>query len=205
MSGNLVPPINTKGMFEVRSPFSLKIGKVYVCEEIRTYDELSRLGVDVYNKVYVPAGLTVSDFNSDATKKASLITLKSSGGSPVYIPSTYIDKYPGMSPSDYEVTVIAVECGLLPDGYDLSTLKSEILDLTKATIGALPIVTVANHYYDGLIEPEEAAAMELARETAIATYTSKDTTITELTNAVTELTNKNDVLSRDLAKFLDAD
>lgn len=194
MSGT-IPVIKSKGVFEVKAPFSTDPKQTYVCEEIRTFDELSRLGWDVVSKVYAPVGLGVSDFNSDKSSGASIITLKPSGGVPIYIPSTYILSFPGMSASDYDVRVLVVECGLLPKGFNTTNLRKEIADLVKASIGATVQVMDAAHKYDGVLTPEEIANLETARNTAVANYTSKDSKIKELEGSVDELKDKNQALT----------
>lgn len=194
MSGT-IPVIKSKGVFEVKAPFATDPKQTYVCEEIRTFDELSRLGWDVVSKVYSPAGLGESEFSSDRSAGASIITLKPNGGIPLYIPSTYLLSYPGMSASDYEVRVLVVECGLLPRGFDTSKLREEIADLVKATLGATSHVMDSAHRYDGVLTPEEIAKLETARNNAVANYVSKDTKIKESSELIDSLTDKNNKLT----------
>lgn len=204
MSGN-TPVIKSKGVFELKAPFTTVPGKVYVCEEIRTFEELSRLGWDVIEKVYKPVGLGASDSATDKGAGASIVTLKPPGGAPLYVPSTYINTYPGMSESDYEVRVLVVECGLLPNGYNTSKLRDEIKDLVKVSIGATANVMDAAQKYDGVLTPDEVAKLETARTSAIANYKSKDQEIAELQEQVASLQEKNQQLTDTIISLTPAD
>lgn len=194
---SLIPPINATGLFEILEPYALEAGFVYVCEETRSFDELTRLGKNVLKEYYENVGLTEKEYQRDADLEAAIVTLKAGGELPVYIPSTYILNYPGFKSRGYENKIVAIEVGLLPVDVDITTLKKEIADHVKKSLGVDAIVHEANHLFENDLTPEQEADIERARRLAITNYVPKD-------QRIVELEAKNDLLQQQNLELTDA-
>lgn len=198
---SIVPPIKTEGWFELTPPFKLEEGKIYVCEEIRSFEELGRLGKNVLQDVYITNGLTESIYEEDKAAEAPIITLKPFGGAPVYVPSTYILTYPGMKGSGYATKLIVLEVGLVPASFDMSEMKVDIADYVKSKMGVDAAVSEANHIYDKTLSPAEQVALEKARRLAIENYIPKDQQIKTLQETNVEITAQRDALLEEIIKL----
>lgn len=191
---SLLPPVNATGLFELLEPFKLEAGLVYVCEEVRSFDELTRLGKKVFSEYYEPLQLTEDEYKRDVELEAAIVTLKAGGELPVYVPSTYILNYPGFKNRGYENKIIALEIGLLPLGTDISTLKTELADHAKATLGIDANVYEANHLFENDLTAQQQADLERARRLAITNYIPKDVRIKNLEEQIDKLQQQNEAL-----------
>lgn len=136
---SMTPPLHIKGRFTTKSPWELPPTVIYECIAIRTFEDVYKQGIDVYDTYYKPMGLiTGSQFNfaEQVDKGANIITLKGSDNSIVYIPDTYILSFPQEGLVRYQHVVIGTSLGALPDFLDLSALKLEIENLVSATVGS---------------------------------------------------------------------
>lgn len=192
---SIVPPFKTEGTFVVRAPFALEGGKIHICEEIRSFEELNRLGKNVLQTIYLANNLTEKMYLDDLAIETSIVTLKPIGGAPVHIPSTYIISYPGMKGSGYTTKVLVLEIGLMPLTYNIDDLKVELADHVKKSIGVDVAVSDANQIYDKQLSPSEQARLEKTRRLAMENYISKDERIETTTIANVELTKVNGLLS----------
>lgn len=192
---NIIPPFKCEGWFELSPPFKLVSGKVYICEEIRSFEELARLGKKPLEEVYLKNGLTKEHYEEDKKLEASIVTLKPIGGQAVYVPSTYIISYPGMKGTGYTTKVLVMEVGLLPRNLNMSSLNTELADYIKKSIGVDALISEASHIYDGLLSPEDQVKLEKARRLAIENYVSKDQQIERATEQVTQLIDNNTKLA----------
>ena len=202
---SLTPPVNATGLFEILTPYSLQSGLVYVCEEVRSFDELTRIGKKVFELYYEPVGLTRSDYERDVSVDAAIVTLKAGGDLPVYIPSTYILNYPGYESRGYENKIIMLEVGLLPVEFDISTLKTELADHTKSSLGVDASVYEGYHFYEGDLTAQQQADMEAARRLAQTNYKSKDQSIAELEAQTDLLLEQNKLLSETIVNLTEED
>lgn len=154
----LTPELYAKGFFEFSLPWVAKQGITYECLAIRSFEDIYKLGIDVYTKYYVPVGLkngqpmgaTVFDFDKESKLYPNIVTLKGADGSMLYIPDTFITKIPDKSLVPYSEVVFAISLGLLPDEEDLSGLQSEVAELIaaraniEATVNICRVSTLVN-------------------------------------------------------------
>lgn len=194
MSRHIVPPPKAEGWFELTPPFRLTEGKIYVCEEIRTFDELVRLGRDVLTDVYLPNGLSEKDYEDDFKKEASIVTLKPIGGEPYYVPSTFILTYPGMKGSGYSTKLIVLEVGLVPTAFSIEDLKVNLAEVVKDSIGVDAIVSEANQVNDKSLTPQQQVELEKARRLAIENYISPAKKVESLEERLQEVIAERDAL-----------
>lgn len=134
----MTPPLNTKGRFVTQSPWELSGSLIYECIAIRSFEDIYKLGIDVYDTYYVPMGLVNSPtftFSDEKAVKANIITLKGSDGSMVYIPDTYIRSYPNAGQVKYNHVILSASLGTLPEYLDLTPLHREIENLVGGKVG----------------------------------------------------------------------
>lgn len=201
----LTPPIRTIGRYVLKTPWVASSAKVYECEAIRSFDDLSQLGVDIYEEFYASQGLingeeyggVVFSFESERQKDPNIITLRAQDGEYIYVPDTYILSYPNMSGVKYSNMVISANLGPLPDFLDLSALKTELGDFIAQFIGVTP--TLNEHRADSTNQPTPVQhdILESARLAAISIYTThyvelqqeraKTLKLTQTVDALTEM------------------
>lgn len=165
----VTPPIYAEGIFTCYPPFDSKvdINTVYVVEAIRSFPEMERRDRDVFAEIYQPAELSEAIYNEDADAHAAIVTLKSTDGTLVFIPNTYIESYPGMAGLDYSRNVVVLDVGMIPATIDLALLKKDLLDVVVKNVGAAVEVTIDKMRYEGNVTHEEHVKLETARRLAI--------------------------------------
>lgn len=171
----ITPSIRLRGRYTLKAPWVANPGKVYECEAIRSFDDLVKLGVDIYEVFYAPTGLVngqvygLSTFSFEAEKQAdaNIITLRADDGEYIYVPDTYILSIPNMDGIKYDQVVLSVNLLAIPGYLDLSALKTDMASRIQAIIG-LP-VTVQENRVAASNQPTPAAhdAAEAARTAAI--------------------------------------
>jgi len=141
---SIIPPVNTKGIYTLRTPWISDLTHEYTCFAQRRYEDLSADGTDVYTTYYAPKGLTEANYADDLAAGAFLITLASTStsGATIYVPSTYILSYPDQSSVEYRYVVLGIGLGALYSGIDLAMLEQELSQTCTSIIGVAPTVTV---------------------------------------------------------------
>lgn len=139
------PLLNAKGFYEFNKPWDVKQGVIYECIAIRSFSDIYKLGVDVYEQYYKPVGLVIGktvdgsdtgfNFEAEAAKTPNIITLRGSDGSMIYIPDTYITKVPTTDLEPYSHVVLGVSLGPLPDAVNLDNIKRDVAAMVAARIG----------------------------------------------------------------------
>ena len=167
----ITPPINTEGVFTCHSPFELDTNLIFKCDAIRSFPELERRGIDVYDTYYKPYGLSSSIWEEDTKLNASILTLKGVDDTVVYIPNTYLESYPGMAGLAYAHNVIVLDVGLVPATIDVMRVAEEVKDTAKKGLGVEVEVKLDTMRYTGNITHEEHVLMETARRDALNKYT----------------------------------
>lgn len=166
------PPLRAKGLYEVRSPFTLLTSSVYECIAVRSFDDFVQRGDDVFARFYQPVGLTESQYRTDRAENAHIVTLRSQTSALVFVPDTYIEKMPDMSGIEYKRIAISALLGPIPDEVDLTHLKSSIADLVSDITGVVSEVTEHAIPHSGAITLEQHETLEIAREAAINNRTT---------------------------------
>lgn len=166
----LTPPINTSGVFTLYLPFTLPAGVVYRCSAIRTFSELEKHGISVYEKYYKPMSISEDTYKVDLGLKASIVTLVSGAGEEVFVPNTYIESYPGDSGVRYSRNVIVIDVGLIPETTDISYIKDLAVDLVKHNLGVTSSVEIVTAPYTGSVSHDQHVTWETARRAAVQGY-----------------------------------
>ncbi len=165
------PPLHTKGIYSLRTPYSTLQDTLYECIAVRSFADFVNRGEDVFQKYYAPKGETEEKYRADLAEGAHIVTLASATSAMIFVPDTYIEKFPDLSGVPYKRIVAAVLIGPLPDSVDMEHLKAE-LALTASDITG--VVSTADIYaapYSGVMTADEHATHEAARQAAITNRT----------------------------------
>ena len=166
------PPLRAKGLYEVRVPFSVLSGAVYECIALRSFDDFTERGENVFQRFYQSVGLTSSDYERDRAENAHIVTLQSATSSLVFVPDTYIEKMPDLSGVEYKRVVVSALLGPLPDTVDLTHLKASIAGLVSDITGVESEVLEHVVPYSGIITSDQHETLEIARQAAINNRTT---------------------------------
>lgn len=136
----LIPPIGTVGVYSLRSPFAalLHSGVAYRCEAVRKISDLLEEGVEPYEEYYKPYNVSESSYEQDLVNQVCIVSLQSTSGHWVYVPSTYITAYPSISGVPYRVMVLGVELGPVPDYFNLDVVKDAVSNAVRDSFGVKP-------------------------------------------------------------------
>lgn len=194
---NLYPAIGASGIYTLSSPFETRPATSYSCKAVRSFDDLLRMGDDVFKLYYEPYGLTESDYITDYNNKVALVTiiadeigLELSPSDPktlIYVPSSYIISFPDGNNVPYSIIVLSASLGALPDYLDLSNVLSDVGDIISEKIGVVPEVKIHKALSSGIITSEQHLIAETGRQSAITNRTTPQSLYNELNNTFNEM------------------
>lgn len=191
------PAINTRGIFQLQSPFVADPTTIYITHAIRSFQDLEERFIDPFKAFYEPNGLSRSVFEDDRQANAAIITLIEEGGGEVlYVPDTYILAYPDMGEVDYQRIILTVDFGALPSFLDFSATKTQIGDIAADVIGKAADVTVHIAPSSGTVTPDEHQTLESARLANISRNETWRGLYLQQLNANTALQAKIDTLEQ---------
>ena len=167
-----VPPMGTRGLYSLKAPYSTVANQLYTCTAIRYFKDIQNQGDDVFAKYYVPKGLTQADYTRDLAANVAIVSLTSESQAPIYVPSSYILSFPGLTSFNYQNVVLSLSLGPLPDTLDLTFLKTQISTTVAAVIGVPPTVFENVAATTGVVTPEQHDALEAARQAAVTNQTT---------------------------------
>lgn len=193
---NNIPPIGTKGVYALSSPWSADAGVLYTCSAIRKFIDLENLGVDVYTTYYQTSGLDRSVYEQDRRDGVVLITLTSDRFSPIYVPSSYIASFPDLSYRNYQHIVLSASIGPLPDYMDLTFAKQAMATALSDIIGIEPTVFESVAPMDGVVSPDTHEALEVSRQSAINNRETDYAKVIDLQSQVVALSQRNAILEQ---------
>lgn len=138
---NLIPTIGITGVFTLTSPFDTQLvaNASYTCLAVRQLEDYLASGGDPFTQFYQPQNLSQDQYNSDIALGVCIVTLQSSSGAVLYVPSSYIASFPATGGVPYTNLILGVDLGAMPDYVDLTFLKQQIANLVKTTIGLLSV------------------------------------------------------------------
>lgn len=160
---NIVPPISARGLFELKQPFLALPDKEYWVGAIRTFDEIRSRNLDIMDLVYSKVGLDQTVAEADYRAAAKIITLLSLDADPIYVPSTYIVRYPNQALIPYSRIVLTANLGPLADSYDTALLEQVVKEAISGYIGVEPEIALGRLAHTGVVSPEQHRQLEEAR------------------------------------------
>lgn len=202
----LTPPIGATGKYTLKTPFvTIPLGN-YSCKAIRTFDDIFKLNVDVFEQYYVPMGISAEDYELDRVAGACIITLISNNigveletdpayqDSIIYVPDTYILKFPDGNAVPYSHIVLSLSLGALPDYLELTDVMADIADLASQKVGVVPAVKIHKALSTDIVSQEDSDIAEAGRQGAITNRETLFTNNIKLQNMYNELQERYDAL-----------
>lgn len=168
----LTPPVHATGRYEVKTPFTLVDKVDYTCHAIRTFNDCIERGMDIFNDIYIPAGVGRDKFLDDEVKGINIITLMSSGQTTVYIPDSFILSYPNMGEAIPQRLIVSVDLGVISSHWDEQYLLTKIKNLASDVVGSEPKVTLHSIPVLGRASANDVPALDNVREIDINNRTS---------------------------------
>ena len=144
---NYIPFIGTKGRFKFKEPFNhvLNDNAIYTVASIKSFDNIIDSGMDVYEIIYKPVGLTEDVFTKAYTAgKVNVIELVDESGKYFNVPSNYITSVPDINGILYRDKMMVIDLGYLPDNYVFDDVKSAVSELVKLMVGVEAEVKVVD-------------------------------------------------------------
>lgn len=187
----LTPPLNARGLFSLRLPFSATGTVVYRVGAEQTFEDMLKRGVDPMKVVYEPVGLSTVDYANDQAAGAAIITLLSDTELPKYVPDTYIDSYPNMGVVAHSRIVLAADLGMLPDTYDLTRAQQAVAKALSDDIGVAPTILVCSAPVTDAITQEQYVQNMNARNAAIKNRTTDYALLLQARDQIAALTQSN--------------
>lgn len=171
---NIIPPINTVGLWKVKLPYTVKSTMPYWLIAIRMFEDITAMGLDVYKTFYlpfikdgdlIPGTSETFNFQDEIKNGARILTIQSEAGEALYIPSTFIDEYPNTDVVLYRPMIVSINMGLFREDMDYSILLQAIEETCMANTGvdAVQIAIHAAPSREGL-SVEDMEALEIARQ-----------------------------------------
>ena len=133
----LVPPVGSKGFFKFAPPFDtlVKDNQEYTVQAVRSLLELEKSEEKPYDTIYVPVGLSDSDFKNDVTNDVPIVIFVTSGKEFFYVPSNRVLSIPKINGVTYQEKVLAISLGNIPTDLDLTLIKDTIINDVRDIVG----------------------------------------------------------------------
>lgn len=185
----VTPPLGAYGKYEFKTPWPTANNISYRCISIRRVEEFVKSGQDLFQTVYSPMNLSEDVCNADIALGVVIVGLLSSDGVRIFVPDTYILKYPDQSAVTLDYLVLSVDFGPQPSNIELGDVMDELKLTASKFSGISPdLIDVGIHsaLSTTMMTQDEYVSAEDARLAAIANNETKDQVIARLNNTVAE-------------------
>jgi len=142
MANEILPSIGAKGAWNLKAPYnSLLIADLeYECKAIRKLSELLTTGVDVFTLYYDNVGVNKTVFDDHVKNDYSIISMVSTSGKWLFIPSPFINGWPDSNVVPYVVMGLLANLGPIPNTLNPTFLIDKVKNVIQANIGLTPTV-----------------------------------------------------------------
>lgn len=179
------PAINSYGVYSAILPYVIASDVRYRCTGLNLISALLADNTDVYALYYENLGIDIETYEDDKKNDVAIVTLSSSDGPEINIPSSFIEELPTLVTIPYSRIIISADMGLLPDTLNMGQLVTDIKDMIDGRIGVNSIVKLNAISNASFYTVEEDALLESNRLAAIA---DSDTLSYKYSKLVDELT-----------------
>lgn len=189
---SLTPPIGASGIYTLASPYSTlyKTGVTYTCKAVRRLSEVIKNGTEPYSAYYATVSLDETTYNTDVANDECIVTLVSTGGDWLYVPTSYISSYPNANGIAYHSIVLAAHIGAIPTYMDLTSLKTKFSNLIRDNIGITPDIQEVVVSKEKMLSIADHNTVEAARVANITDTTTDSAKVITLTAENTSLRQK---------------
>ena len=169
MATELLPPLGASGTWVLKTPFDTKLtsGLAYTAKEIRKITAAVGAGVDVFKEYYEPNGLSQDVMDAHVAADNCIITLISSVGTYVYVPSPYIASWPSGDSVPYVVMGMAIKLGAIANTIDPTFLTDKVKNVIVANLGLEPVINFVTLSEEERKTWSDHQSLENARTTLI--------------------------------------
>jgi hypothetical protein len=189
----IIPPVGSSGNYVFNAPFSnLALpDDSYTCRAVRKLSDYVANNEDAYTNVYLAAGLTQANYQSDLAVDMPIASLQSQIGHWLYVPVSYIQSLPQNSGVPYQNMVLAVNIGAVPVGSDLTFLIQAISNVVADSYGVTPQIKEVVTSKTSIVPYATDSQVQNARKGRITNSTT-DTAkyralLVQYNNAITQL------------------
>lgn len=201
MSQGIVPKVGDRGTFTLKTPWVINTNTEFTCHAIRSFTELSKNNINVYNMFYKPKGLSEAIYSTDSSSGVLIVALRSSNGSFIYVPSSYILSIPNMEGYAYARRIVSIELGALPVGLSTDAIRADIADMITNRFGVVPTVREVTLPINEVVTPDNHAALEAGRQGLITENATTDALYKALLAKYTLLEQDNAALTAKLVEL----
>lgn len=164
MSQGMVPFVGDRGTFILKAPWVIDQKGEFTCHANRSFHELSKNNVNVYDTFYKPKGISEQSYKTDADAGVVIVALRSAIGTFVYVPSSYIIGLPNGGGYAYSRRLITLDLGALPLGLSTDALRTDLATYVNAKFGVNPSIREVELPISEVVDPDNHKAMEDGRQ-----------------------------------------
>lgn len=166
------PPVGATGLYTLSGPWATDLipNLSYECKAIRRLADFVHLGIDPYTTFYKPKQIPETTYQTDFQNNVCIVTLVSTTGQWLYVPTSYITGFPNMNGIPYTAVVLAAPIGAVPNYLDLTPVKSKIAAVIQDYLGlvGVQVQSVVVSPQKNLVQADHNA-IEAARQANIRT------------------------------------
>ena len=165
MSSLIIPTIGSRGFYNLKAPFAALMVDTtpYTCQAIRRLGDYIAFNEDPLNNIYLPYGLTETDFQADLDENMYIVSLQSEQGQWLYVPASYLLSYPLQNGVPYQTYMIGVNLGAIPTSMDLTAIQTLISNLVYENLGIKPKMSPVSLSKPILVSSSDSEKIEQAR------------------------------------------
>lgn len=133
----VLPTIGVSGSWKLKAPLDTKLlpSMSYSCQGIQSLLSVIASGRDVFAEDYEPNGISQATYDEHVAEGISIISLVSSTGVSLNVPSPYLDGWPSSDVIPYVVMGALVTLGAIPNTLSPEFLTPIIQNAVKAALG----------------------------------------------------------------------
>ena len=191
MSQGMIPFVGDRGTFILKAPWVIDQKGEYTCHASRSFHELSKNNVNVYDTFYKPKGISEQSYKTDADAGVVIIALRSAIGTFIYVPSSYIIGLPNGGGYAYSRRLITLDLGALPLGLSTDALRTDLVTYINAKFGVNPSIREVELPISEIVDPDNHKALEDGRKGRITEPGNLESRYNELLANFTALQTEN--------------
>lgn len=180
MSQGMVPAVGDRGTFIVKAPWVIDQKGEYVCHAVRSFSEIAKNNVNVYDTIYKPKGVSEQSYKTDADAGVVIVVLRSAIGTFLYIPSSYLIGLPNGGGYAYSRRLLSIDLGALPLNLSTEALREDLITFINARFGVNPTLREVELPISEVVAPENHEALERGRKGRISEPGNTDTRYNDL-------------------------
>lgn len=164
------PYVGMTGFYSLKDPYSALVDSnvEYTCIGVSSISAAVAMGKDVKGDIYLYNKDTEANYLRDESLNVSLITLQSSIGTMVTVPSSALNMLPSGEGVLYNSVMLGVSLSVIPTNLNLSAISSQIEDTVFKHLGVKSSVTPVVMGAPISISLEKHTIIENARRVKIA-------------------------------------